>query len=37
MTVREALGYFSQLRKLYALGLARRRSSIRYQRMPPQT
>jgi dolichol-phosphate mannosyltransferase len=36
MTLREALGYFSQLRKLYALGLGRRRSSIRYQRMPPQ-
>jgi len=37
MSLREALGYFSQLRKLYALGLARGRSSVRYQRVPPQT
>jgi len=36
MSLREALGYFGQLWKLYALG-ARRRSSIQYQRVPPQT
>ncbi|MBK5295937.1 MAG: polyprenol monophosphomannose synthase [Vicinamibacteria bacterium] len=37
MSLREALGYFSQLRQLYGLALARRRSSIRYQRVPPPT
>ena len=36
MTLREALGYFTQLRKLYVLGLVRSRSKITYQRVPPE-